>query len=102
MARNPKIDQRSTKIYSKSDIQNHIRFEQFRKIRTNVDTNQRQSVDQIFRKLAKTADFSDIYLQDYRRYFKDNKDYCLNGENDQPQFVSRTIKLIFCTSKMSS
>ena len=70
--KNPKIDLRSIKIYSKSDIHNHIRFEQFRKIRTNVDTNQRQSADQIFRKLAKTAGYSDIYMQDYSRYFEDN------------------------------
>ena len=46
-----------------------------------MDTIQRQSIDQNLRKLAETPGFSDIYAQDYSRYFKDIKDYIyLNGE----------------------
>ena len=46
-----------------------------------MDTIQRQSIDQNLRKLAETAAFSDIYTQDYSRYFKDFKGYIhLNGE----------------------
>ena len=46
-----------------------------------MDTNKRQSIDQILRKLAVTAGFSDICTQDYRRYFKDIKDYILQTHN---------------------
>ena len=54
-----------------------------------MDTIQRQSIDQILRKLAETAGSADIYTQDYRGYFKDNKDYIyLNGEKYRPQDIS--------------
>ena len=50
---------------------------------------QRQSIDQNLRKLAETAGFSDIYSQDYSRYFKDIKDYIfLDGEKYRPQDIS--------------
>ena len=55
-----------------------------------MDTIQRQSKDQKLRKLAETAGFSDIYAQDYSKYFKDIKDYiCLNGEKYRPQDISQ-------------
>ena len=54
-----------------------------------MDTIQRQSIDQNLRKLAETAGFSDIYLQNYSGYFTDSKDYIyLNGEKDRPQDIS--------------
>ena len=50
---------------------------------------QRKSIDQNLRKLAETADFSDIYAQDYSGYFKDLKDYIqLNGKKYRPQDIS--------------
>ena len=67
IARNPNIDLQSIGIYSKSDIQHHIR--------TQMDTIQRQSIDQNLRKLAETAGFADIYTKVYSGYFKDIKDY---------------------------
>ena len=63
-ARNPKIDLQSIGIYSRSDIQNHIRTQQFQDFLTKMDTTRRQSKDQNLRKLAGTARFSDIYAQD--------------------------------------
>ena len=72
IARNPKIDLQS--LNSKSDIQHHIRSQQFEEILTKMDTIQRQSIDQNLRKLAETAGFSDIYAQDYSGYFKNIKD----------------------------
>ena len=75
IAGNPNNDLQSNGIYSKSDIQNHIRTEQFQELLTQMDTIQRQSIDQSLRKLAKTAGFADIYTQDYSGYFKDIKDY---------------------------
>ena len=51
------IDLRSIGIYSKSDIQHHIRTQQFQEILTKMDTIQRRSIDQNLRKLAETADF---------------------------------------------
>ena len=81
IARNPNIDLQSIGIYSKSDIQHHIRTQQFQELVTQMDTIQRQSFDQNLRKLAETAGFADIYTQDYSGYFKDIKDYIyLNGE----------------------
>ena len=54
-----------------------------------MDTIQRQSIDQNLRKLAETADFSDIYAQDYSGYLKDIKDFIyLNGEKNRPQDIS--------------
>ena len=80
IARNPNIDLQSIGIYSKSDIQHHIRTQQFQELLTQMDTIQRQSIDQNLRKLAETAGFADIYTQDYSGYFKDIKDYIyLNG-----------------------
>ena len=75
IARNPNIDLQSIGIYSKSDKQHHIRTQQFQELLTQMDTIQRQSIDQKLRKLAETAGFSDIYAQDYNGYFKDIKDY---------------------------
>ena len=81
IARNPNIDLQSIGIYSKSDIQHHIRIQQFQELLTQMDTIQRQSIDQILRKLVETAGFADIHTQDYSGYFKDIKDYIyLNGE----------------------
>ena len=54
-----------------------------------MNTIQRQSIDQNLRKLAETAEFSDIYAQDYSKYFQDIKDYIyLNGEKNRPQDIS--------------
>ena len=54
-----------------------------------MDTIQRQSIDQNFRKLAEAPEFSDIYAQDYSGNFKDIKDYIyLNGEKYRPQDIS--------------
>ena len=89
VARNPNIDLQSIGIHSKSDIQHHIRTQQFQELLTQMDTIQRQSIDQNLRKLAETAGFSDIYAQDYSGYFKDIKDYIyLNGEKYRPQDIS--------------
>ena len=74
IARNPNFDLQSVGIYSKSDIQHHIRTQQFQKLLTQMDTIQRQSIDQNLRKLAETAGFADIYTQDYSGYFKDIQD----------------------------
>ena len=71
VARNPNIYLQPIGIYSKSDIQHHIRTQQFLELITQMDTIQRQSIDQKFRKLAETAEFSDIYTRDCSGYFKD-------------------------------
>ena len=82
IARNPKLDLQLIGIYSRSDIQHHIRTQQFQEFITKLDTIQRQSIDPKLRKLAETAGFSVIYTQDYSGYSKDLKDYIyLNGEN---------------------
>ena len=78
IAQNPNIDLQSIGIYSKSDIQHHIRSQQFQELLTQMDTIQRQSIDQNLRKLAETAGFADIYTQDYSGYFKDIKDYIIS------------------------
>ena len=76
-------------IYSKSDIQYHIRTQQFQELLTKMDTIKRQSINQNLRKLAETAEFSDIYAQDYSEYFQDIKDSIyLNGEKYRPQDIS--------------
>ena len=75
IARNPNLDLQSIGKYSKSDIQYHIRTQQSQELLTQLDTIQRQSIDQNLRKLAKTAGFADIYTQDYSGFFKDIKDY---------------------------
>ena len=88
IARNPNIDLQSVGIYSKSDVQHHIRTQQFQELLTKKDTIQRQSVDQNLRKLAETAGFSDIYAKDCSGYFKDIKNYIyLNGENYRSQDI---------------
>ena len=89
IARNPSFDLQSIGIYSKSDIQHHIRKQHFQELLTKMDTIQRQSIDQNLRKLAEIAGFSDIYAQNYSGYFKDIKDYSyLNGEKYRPQDIS--------------
>ena len=100
IARNPNIDLQSIGIYSKSDIQHHIRTQQFQELLTQMDTIQRQSIDQNLRKLAETAGFADIYTQDYSGYFKDIKDYIyLNGEKHRPQDISPINIFSFVTLK---
>ena len=89
IARNPNNDLQSIGIYSKFDIQHHIRTQQFQELLTQMVTIQRQSIDQNLRKLAETAGFSDIYVQDNSGYFKDIKDYIyLIGEKYRPQDIS--------------
>ena len=84
IARNSNIDLQSIGIYSKSDMQHHICTQQFQELLTQMDTIQRQSIDQILRKLPETAGFLDIYTQDYSRNFTDIKNYIyLNGEKKQ-------------------
>ena len=46
IARNPNVDLKSIGIYSKSDIQHHIITQQFQELLTQMDTIQRQSIDQ--------------------------------------------------------
>ena len=89
IACNPNIDLQSICIYSKSDIQHHIRTQQFQELLTQMDSIQRHSIDQNLRKLAETAGFSDIYAQDYSGYLRDIKGYIyLNGEKYLPQDIS--------------
>ena len=57
IARNPNIDLQPIGIYSKSDIQHHIRTQQFHELLAQIDTIQRQSIDQNLRKLAENAGF---------------------------------------------
>ena len=57
IARNPNIDLQSIGIYSKSDIQHHFRTQQFQELLAQIDTIQRQSIDQNLRKLAEKAGF---------------------------------------------
>ena len=64
IARHPKVDVQTIGIYSKSDIQHHIRTQKFPELLTKMDTIQRQSIDQNLRKLAETARFSDINRQE--------------------------------------
>ena len=100
IARNPKIDLQSIGKYSKSDIQHHSRTQQFQELLTQMDTIQRQSIDQNLRKLAETAGFADIYTQDYSGYFKDIKDYIyLNGKKYRPQDISPINIFSFVTIK---
>ena len=100
IARNPNIVLQSIGIYSKSDIQHHIRTQQFQELLTQMDTIQRQSIDQNLRKLAETAGFADIYTQDYSGYFKDVKDYIyLNGAKYRPQDISPVKIFSFVTLK---
>ena len=100
IARNPNIDLQSIGIYSKSDIQHHIRTQQFHELLTKMDTIQRQSKDQNLRKFAETAGFLDIYAQDYSGYFKDKKDYIYpNSEKYRPQDISPIISFSFVQFK---
>ena len=62
VARNPNIGLQSVGIYSKSDIQHHIRTKHFKIYLQKWTQNTK---DQNLRKLAETAGFSDIYAQDY-------------------------------------
>ena len=57
IARNPNIDLQSIGIYSKSDIQHQIRTQQFQELLTQMDTIQRESIDQNLRKMQKQQDF---------------------------------------------
>ena len=82
IARNPNVELQSIGIFSRSDIQHHIRTQQFLELPIKMDTIQRQSIDQKFRKFPETAGFLDIYAQDYSGYFKNLKnDIYLNSEN---------------------
>ena len=99
-ARNPNIDLQSIGMYSKSDIQHPICTQQFQELLTQMDTIQRQSIDQNLRKLAETAGFSDIYTQGYSGYFKNIKDYVyLNGEKCRPKDISPINIFSFLTLK---
>ena len=98
--RNPNINLQSIGKYSKSYKQHHIRTQQFQELLTQMDTIQRQSIDQFLRKLAETAVFSDNYTQDYSGYFKDIKDYILlNGEKYRLQDISPNNIFNFVTLK---
>ena len=100
IARIPNIDLQSMGIYSESDIQHHLRTQQFQELLTQMHTIQRQSIDQNLRKLAETAGFADIYTQDYSGYFEDIKDYIyLNGEKYRPQDISPRKFFSFVTLK---
>ena len=75
IARNPKKDLISKGIYSKSDIQQHIRTQPFHELVNKMDTIQRQSINQNLQKLAETAGFSNIYRQNNSGPFEDLKKY---------------------------
>ena len=101
IARNPNIDLQSIGIYSKSDIQHHIRTRQFQELLKQMDIIQRQSIDQNLRKLAETAGFANFYTNDYSGYFKDiNDNMYLNGEKYRPQDVSPINIFSFGTLKI--
>ena len=72
-ARNQNIVLPSFGIYSESDIQHHIRTQQFQELLTKKDTKQRKYISQNLRTLAETAGFSGIDAQDYSGKFKDIK-----------------------------
>ena len=57
IARNPTIDLQSIGIYSRSDIQHHIRTQRFQELLTKMDTIQSQSSDQIYKNLQKRQVF---------------------------------------------
>ena len=69
IAKNLNIDLQSLNNYSRSDIQHHIRTQQYQELLTRLDTIQRQSIDQKLGKFAETAGFSDIYTQEYSGFF---------------------------------
>ena len=77
VARSPNIDLQSIGKYSESDIQHHIRTQQFQELLTQMNTIQGQSNDHNLRKLAETAGFANIYTQDYSRYFKISEITCI-------------------------
>ena len=56
IARNPNIDLQSIGIYSKSDIQHHIRTQRFQELLTQMDTIQRQSMTKTYANLPKPQD----------------------------------------------
>ena len=70
IARKPNIDLQSISIHSRSDIQHHIRTQQFQELHINLDVIQKQPIDHNVRKRSETAGFSDIYAQDNSGYFK--------------------------------
>ena len=77
-----------------------IRTPQFQELLTQLDTIQRQSIDQNLRKLAETTGFAVIYTQNYSGYFKDIKDYIyFNGEKYRPQDISPLNIFSFVTLK---
>ena len=86
--RNPNIGLQSIGIYSRSDIQHHIRTQQFQELLTKMDTIQRQSIDRNLSKFAETAGLSDIYAQDYSGYFKENKITSIKRSKQRPQDIS--------------
>ena len=75
IARNPNIYTQSTDIYSSSDIQHHLRTQQFEEPLSKKNTLQSQSIDQNLQKFAVTAGVSDIYTQGYIGFFEDIKGY---------------------------
>ena len=52
IARNPNVDLQSIGVYFKSDIQHHLRTQQFQELLTKMNTIQRQSIDQNFTKTS--------------------------------------------------
>ena len=92
IAHNPHI--KSVSIYSRSDIEHHVRMQQFQELLTKMDTTHRQLIDQNLRKLAETTGFSETYAQEYHGGFKDIRDYIYpNGEKYRPQDIS-PIKIV--------
>ena len=55
IAHNPNTDLKSIGIYTKSDIQYHIRTQQFQELLTQMDTILRQSIDQKFTKTCRNS-----------------------------------------------
>ena len=58
---NPNIDLQSVVSYFRSDPLHQTQAQQFQEFLSQMDTIQRQSIDQNLRELAETACFSDTY-----------------------------------------
>ena len=72
IARNPNIDLQLVGNIFRSDIHNHIQTQQIQELLTQMDSIQRQSIDQNLRQLAES--FSNFNPEDFSRYFQEIKD----------------------------
>ena len=97
---NPIKDSQSIVIFSRSDIQHHIRTQELQEVLTKMDTIQRHSIDQNLRKLTETAGFSAIFSQDCSGYFEDIEDLTYpNDEKYRSQDISKNFTVNFVKVK---